>query len=59
MDGWEFARRFHETYGHTRPIIVVTAADDARRSAREIGATGAIGKPFDAAALVGEISRHV
>ena len=32
MDGWEFARRYHETPGPHAPLIVVTAARDAMHS---------------------------
>ncbi len=47
MDGWEFAREFHARYGHQAPIVVLTAAEDARKRAEEIGAEGYLGKPFE------------
>ncbi len=52
MDGWEFARRFHERYGHRAPIVVVTAASDARKRAADIGAEGWLDKPFAVDALL-------
>ena len=30
MNGWEFARRFHEQFGKVAPIVVVTASADAQ-----------------------------
>lgn len=46
MDGWEFARQAHEQNA-CPPIIVVTAAENARKRAEEIGADGWLAKPFD------------
>jgi CheY-like chemotaxis protein len=46
MDGWEFARAVRER-GIALPIFVMTAAQDARRWAQEIGAAGYLAKPFD------------
>ncbi len=59
MDGWEFAREFRARYGSNVPIVVLTAAEDARRRAEEIGAVGWIGKPFDLDTLVAVVDRHV
>src|SRR5689334_21027044 len=39
LDGWEFARTLRER-GLSIPIIVMTAAQDARQWAQEVGATG-------------------
>ena len=47
MNGWEFAKQFHATYGEAAPIVVITAAEQALQSAREVGAGGALPKPFD------------
>lgn len=47
MDGWAFARAFRERYGRTIPIVVVTAAEDSKLRADEIGAEGELGKPFE------------
>ncbi len=47
MNGWEFAREFRARYGRAAPIVVVTAAENARARAEEIGAEGWLEKPFD------------
>ena len=48
MNGWEFAREYQKRYGReAAPIVVVTAAEDARARAEEIGADGWLEKPFD------------
>lgn len=47
MDGWTFARAFRERYGRRIPIVVVTAAEDSRLRADEIGADADLGKPFE------------
>jgi DNA-binding response OmpR family regulator len=57
LDGWAFAERFHER-ALTYPIVVMTAAESARRWAEEIGATGYIAKPFDVDELLKTIERH-
>ncbi len=46
LNGWDFARIVREK-GLQLPIVVMTAAQDARRWAQEIGASGYIAKPFD------------
>ena len=46
MDGWTFASQLSER-GMTLPVIVMTAARDARQWSREIGASGYVAKPFD------------
>ncbi|HET9016769.1 MAG TPA: response regulator transcription factor [Thermomicrobiaceae bacterium] len=47
MDGWEFARRYRARYGRRAATVVLTAAHDAGRRARDIGADGYVAKPFD------------
>lgn len=47
MDGWEFARQYHQQAGVRAPLIVLSAADDPARTAAEIGADGYLAKPFD------------
>ena len=59
MNGWEFARVFRERYNHLTPIVVLTAAEDARKRAAEVGADGYLGKPFDIDDLVRIVERHV
>lgn len=51
MDGWEFARAYSKIPGAHAPIVVMTAAADASKRADEIGANGALGKPFDLSSL--------
>jgi CheY-like chemotaxis protein len=59
MNGWEFAREFRSRHPDACPIVVVTAAEDARRRAEEIGADGWIAKPFDLEDVLGAARRHV
>ena len=47
MNGWDFAREFRARHGRAVPIVVVTAAENARARAEEIGAEGWLAKPFD------------
>jgi DNA-binding response OmpR family regulator len=57
VDGWAFAQQLRERE-LTYPIVVMTAAESARRWAEEIGATGYIAKPFDVNELLETIDRH-
>ena len=58
MDGWTFAASYQEQpYPHA-PIIVMTAAQDSRSRAAEIGADGYIAKPFDIDDLLTVVQRH-
>ncbi len=59
MNGWEFAREFHARYDSKVPLVVLTAAEDAKRRAQEIGAVGWIGKPFDLDELVSIVDQHL
>src|SRR5437870_1353756 len=56
LDGWEFARIMKEQ-GLQVPILVMTAARDARRWAQEIGAQGYISKPFHLPDLVAAVEK--
>ncbi|MDB5216906.1 MAG: hypothetical protein JWO86_4833 [Myxococcaceae bacterium] len=47
MDGWEFARRYRTECGDPSPIVVMTASEDPRKPAEEIGAAGWLGKPVE------------
>ena len=51
LDGWGFMRAIRER-GLTLTVVVMTAAADARRWGREIGAEGVLAKPFDIDELV-------
>lgn len=57
MDGWGFARGMRER-GLRFPVLVMTAASDARRWAEEIGADGYIAKPFDVEELLRLVDRY-
>lgn len=57
LDGWGFAERLRARQ-LTYPIVVMTAAESARRWAEEIGANGYIAKPFDVNELLQTIERH-
>jgi DNA-binding response OmpR family regulator len=57
LDGWGFAEQVRERQ-LAYPIVVMTAAESARRWAEEIGATGYIAKPFDVSELLQTIERH-
>lgn len=57
LDGWGFAEQLRARQ-LTYPIVVMTAAESARRWAEEIGANGYIAKPFDVNELLETIERH-
>jgi CheY-like chemotaxis protein len=59
MNGWEFARAFADRYGRAAPIVVVTAAENARARAEEVGADGWIEKPFDLQAVIDVVAVHL
>jgi CheY-like chemotaxis protein len=47
MNGWEFARAYAARPAPRAPVVTMTAATDAHAWAREIGAHGILGKPFE------------
>lgn len=59
MNGWDFAREFRSRHGRACPIVVVTAAENARRRAEEIGAEGWLSKPFAIDDVLSTVDRHV
>lgn len=59
MNGWDFARELRARHGSPCPIVVVTAAEDARRSAEAIGADGFIAKPFDIDEVLAVVARFL
>lgn len=59
MNGWDFAREFRARYGHACPIVVVTAAENARARAEEIGAEGWLSKPFELEDVLATVERHL
>jgi CheY-like chemotaxis protein len=58
LDGWGFVRALRER-GVRVPFVVLTAAQDARRWAQEVGATGFLPKPFDLLELVAVVEQFV
>lgn len=57
IDGWAVARSLHEA-GSKVPIVVMTAAESARRWADEIGAAGHLAKPFGLDELIECVERY-
>lgn len=58
MNGWEFAIEFLDKHDHLAPIVVMTAAADAEKRAKDISAIGWIEKPFKLEALLKKIKMH-
>jgi len=56
MDGWEFAARYRERYGHQAPIIVFTAALDAAQRGADVEAESYLSKPFELDQLLEQVS---
>lgn len=56
VDGWGFARAMKER-GLRYPVVVVTAAENARMWAGEIGADAYLAKPFQLAELLKVVER--
>ena len=56
MDGWAVARALREQ-GISVPIIVMTAAESAKRWADEVGAEGYLAKPFGLDDLLATVAR--
>jgi len=56
MDGWGFARAMRDR-GMDLPVVVMTAAADARRWANEIGAMGVVAKPFALSELISAVEQ--
>jgi CheY-like chemotaxis protein len=46
MDGGQFVRALRARYDDVPPIVVVSAVDDVRKRAQEIGADGWLSKPY-------------
>lgn len=58
MDGWEFARTYRQRPGPHAPIVIVTAALDVAKDAKEIGADGFLAKPFQLDDLLQLVHEH-
>lgn len=59
MNGWEFSTEFRSRYHSQAPIVVLTAAADARKAAGDVGAVSWVGKPFDLDTLVKAVKRYI
>lgn len=59
MDGWQFSKEFHRIYGHSAPIVVMTAAADASKRAQDVEAEAWMGKPFDLENLFDLVHKYV
>jgi CheY-like chemotaxis protein len=59
MNGWQFAAEFNARYDHQAPIIVLTAAADAEKRAREIQANAWIPKPFKIEELLSVVKNFI
>ena len=58
MDGWEFARTYRDRPGPHAPIVIVTAALDVAKDAKDIGADGFLAKPFQLDELLDLVHHH-
>lgn len=58
MDGWRCAKELRARYGESLPIIVMTAAEHAGQRALDIGANGALTKPFLLEDLLSLVERY-
>lgn len=59
MNGWEFARSFRSRYGRAAPIVVITAAENARGRAEEISAESFLEKPFELEDVIVTVARFL
>lgn len=59
MNGWECARELRSRYGRSIPIVVLTAAEHARGSVREVdGVDEVLSKPFEMDDLLDVVARY-
>jgi CheY-like chemotaxis protein len=58
MNGWEFAESLHATHGNDIPVVVVTAAYDPDRRAKDVGAVDFLTKPFELDEFVEKVARY-
>lgn len=57
MDGWAFAAALRAR-GIASPVVVMTAADNAKRWADEVSADGFVMKPFEILELLASVEKH-
>jgi two-component system, OmpR family, KDP operon response regulator KdpE len=58
MNGWEFAAACDRGQTDRPPILVMTAASDAARSARDVSADGFLAKPFELDELLVKVKKY-
>jgi DNA-binding response OmpR family regulator len=58
LNGWDLARLMRER-GLQVPVLVMTAAQNARRWAEEIGTAGYVAKPFHVDDLLAAVAAHL
>jgi len=56
LDGWGFIDGLRER-GMAFPVLVMTAAQDTRRWAEDVGAAGYLAKPFELSDLLAAVER--
>ena len=59
LDGWGFVRRYRERTAQPAPIVVMTAAPDARARAAEVAAAAYLAKPFDLSDLLETVAAQL
>ena len=57
LDGWGFYRAYRRRPGPHAPIMVITAARDAKASAAALSPEAVLDKPFDLDELTGLVKR--
>ena len=57
LDGWGFKSELGAR-GFDPPVVVMTTREDAGRIARELGAAGSLGKPFEYDELVTVVDQY-
>ena len=59
MDGWAFAAEYRRIPEARAPVVVMTAAQNARKWSEEVGADGYLAKPFELDDLLETVEQHV
>ncbi len=59
MDGWRFVSELRKRYGRVAPLVVMTAATDARERALSVDANGWLAKPFELDAVLEAVEHAI
>ena len=59
MNGWVFAESFYKLYGHSVPIVVMTAAADSKQRAKEVDANDCLAKPFEIPEFQAMVQKYI